>query len=86
MQHNDVPAGTARPAPTEPSDEPLPIWFFVGLILAVYGAILIAAAFFCDVPDRVVPVTNTPAGLWWGALLAAFGLVQVALGLRGRRR
>ncbi len=65
---------------------PLPIWFFVGLILAACGAILVAAAFLVETPARVVVVTAMPPGLWWGGGMAVLGIVFVWVGLRGRRR
>ncbi len=70
--------------PSEDGQTPLPIWFFVGLILAAYGAILVAAAWLVDPPARVVAVTATPPGLWWGGGMAVLGVVFVWLGLRGR--
>ncbi len=72
--------------PSEDRGSPLPIWFFVGLILAAYGAILMASAFLVSVPDRIVAVTATPPGLWWGGGMAGLGLVFLWVGLRGRGR
>lgn len=70
--------------PSKGRDTPLPIWFFVGIILAAYGVILVAAAFLVDAPARVVAVTATPPGLWWGGGMAVLGVVFVWMGLRGR--
>lgn len=63
---------------------PLPIWFFVGLVLVVYGVILVAGSFFIETPDRVVSVTSLHPGLWWGLGMAVFGLVFLWIGLRWR--
>ncbi len=66
------------------SKGPLPIWFFVGLILMAYGAILVASAMLVDAPARVVQVTALPPGVWWGGGMAVLGLVFLWVGLRGR--
>jgi hypothetical protein len=53
----------------------LSIWFFIGVLLAVYG-ILIAGAgvydYFAPKPARVV-MSHLHAPIWWGALLLAVG-------------
>lgn len=69
-----------------PKNDPLPIWFFVGLILVVYGAILIVTALTTKPPDRVVQVTPLAPGLWWGGSMVAVGLAFLWAGLRGRGR
>lgn len=65
-----------------PDSEPLPIWFFVGLILLAYGVILIIADFLPQPRDTVLAETR-PA-LWWGAITTVGGAVFLAVGLRGR--
>lgn len=53
----------------------IPIWFFVGALLLVYG-ILIGAAELWEIvnpPARQVVLHELHAGLWWGVLLAALG-------------
>ena len=49
------------------------IWFFIGLILTVYGGIILAAQLTLPGPPGVV-LTNLHAGVWWGALLLVVGL------------
>jgi hypothetical protein len=49
------------------------IWFFIGLILTVYGAIILVAQIVMTPPPNVV-LTNLHAGIWWGALLFIVGL------------
>jgi hypothetical protein len=49
------------------------IWFFIGLLLTVYGALIVAAALLLPSPPGVV-LTNLHAGLWWGAVLFLVGL------------
>ncbi|MCC7499184.1 MAG: hypothetical protein IT160_16495 [Bryobacterales bacterium] len=51
------------------------IWFFIGLLLSVYG-VLIAGAGIYDVlhpPAAPVVLDHLHASLWWGALLLALG-------------
>lgn len=72
--------------PSVGREAPIPIWFFVGLILVANGLILVAAAFLVAAPARVVAVTAMPPGLWWGGGMAVLGVVFVWVGLRGRGR
>lgn len=60
--------------------DPLPIWFFVGLILTVYGVLVIAGSVFGD-EDTTILAEIRP-GLWWGAFMTAFGAVFAWLGWR----
>lgn len=52
------------------------IWWFSGLILALYGFVILAAGLW----ELIHPLSNPPvlnrlhAPIWWGALLAAIGL------------
>ena len=66
----------------QPSAEPLPIWFFVGLILLVYGLLLIVADFLPQ--SRQTVLADTHPALWWGAITTVGGAVFLAIGLRGR--
>lgn len=72
-------------ADQQPEAEPLPIWFFVGLILIVNGLLVMGAAVWAEMPPHVVRVTETAPGLWWGALLGLSGLAFLVAGLRGRK-
>lgn len=62
--------------------DPLPVWFFVGLILALYGVIVIAAGLVGD-PRPTVLRELRPA-LWWGGVMLAGGAVFLGIGLRRR--
>lgn len=64
--------------------EPLPIWFFVGVILLVFG-VLVLAGDLVGAPRQTVLAEIRP-GLWWGAIMLVAGGVFTALGLAGRRR
>ena len=54
------------------------IWFFIGVSLAVNGALILAAGIFQLVNPPTEPgvvLFNLHAGVWWGAVLLAIGLV-----------
>lgn len=66
----------------EPQTEPLPIWFFVGLLLALYGAVIMVGGILGGA-HRTVFGEYRPE-LWWAGLMLAAGLVFLAIGLRRR--
>lgn len=53
----------------------IPIWFFIGLLLLVYGAVIFGAAIY----GRFVPPAQPPvlwelhADFWWGLLVLLLG-------------
>jgi hypothetical protein len=54
------------------------IWFFIGVSLAVNGALITAAGIYQVVNPPVDPgvvLFNLHANVWWGAVLLVFGLV-----------
>lgn len=53
----------------------LSIWFFIGLLLLVYGTLILGAGLYELVvpPARPVVLAGLRAGIWWGALLVALG-------------
>jgi hypothetical protein len=72
----------AEPEPTKA--EPLSIWLFVGVILCLYG-VLVVASDFLPHPRATVLAALRPA-LWWGAITTACGAVFLAIGLRAQRQ
>ncbi|MCC6857818.1 MAG: hypothetical protein IT158_04620 [Bryobacterales bacterium] len=55
------------------------IWFFIGLLLSVYGALILGAGiydYFNPTPRDVV-LAQLHAAIWWGALLLVLGLFYV---------
>lgn len=52
------------------------IWFFIGILLVVYGALITGYGIFELTTGHVanVVLANLHAPLWWGALLEALGL------------
>lgn len=51
----------------------IPIWFFIGALVAVYGVLILGAGLAgLGDPPRVA-LAELHAGIWWGALLVAIG-------------
>ena len=65
---------------TEAHDEPLPIWFFVGLILLVNGVLVILGSLFAS--SHATVLAELKPGLWWGGVITAVGVVFTVIGLR----
>jgi hypothetical protein len=59
----------------------IPIWFFIGAMLAIYGLIIFVAGIYAWVnpppPERMVKLWNYHADVWWGALLVLVGLTYL---------
>jgi hypothetical protein len=54
------------------------IWFFIGISLAVNGALILAAGIYQLVRPPASPgvvLFNLHANVWWGAVLLAIGLI-----------
>ncbi len=51
------------------------IWYFVGVLLLVYGVLITGAGLyeFVAPPARAVVLAELHAGVWWGALLLVLG-------------
>ncbi|HLZ93396.1 MAG TPA: hypothetical protein VKQ28_16950 [Candidatus Acidoferrum sp.] len=55
----------------------IPVWFFVGLLLLTYGALILASgiAEWNDLPSTVL--ANLHAPVWWGGLMVLLGGVYI---------
>jgi hypothetical protein len=62
------------------------IWFFIGSLLTTYGVLVVGAELYriSNPPAREVVLANLHAGLWWGGLLLALGLLYVVRFRPGR--
>ncbi len=51
------------------------IWFFIGVLLLVYGVLILGAGIWdLFYPSRTpVAMSHLHAGIWWGALLVVIG-------------
>lgn len=50
------------------------IWYFIGLLLLVYGVIILVSALLVT-PERPPVLAHLRADLWWGVLLTILGAV-----------
>jgi FtsH-binding integral membrane protein len=52
------------------------IWFLIGLQLAIYGVLIVAAGVY----DLIAPLANPPVlsdlhpAIWWGAIMLVLGI------------
>ena len=55
----------------------IPIWFFIGILLAVYGVLIMGAGIYDWIHpvDRGIALAGLHAPIWWGGLLLVLGLV-----------
>jgi hypothetical protein len=54
------------------------IWFFIGTLLVVYGVLILGAGIAeIGSPPANVVLSNLHAGVWWGALMLALGVLYV---------
>jgi FtsH-binding integral membrane protein len=58
---------------TEEKQHIIPVWFFVGVLLLVYGVLIFISglAELSHPPDTVL--ANLHAPVWWGAILIVLG-------------
>ena len=71
------------------------IWFFIGLLLAIYGVLIVGSGVHeltspapAEAPGAIERniMANLHAAIWWGALLLVLGLVYVVNFRPGRQR
>lgn len=58
----------------------IPIWFFIGLLLVIYGIMILGAGlseWSTGIYPPGVELNSLHAPVWWGALLFALGLFYV---------
>jgi hypothetical protein len=67
-------------------EEGFSIWFFVGVMLTIYGIIILIANIpaFSSVESQHVVLERLHAGVWWGILLTLFGALFLYLHWPGR--
>ena len=62
-----------------------PIWYFVGLILLVIGAIIFFTGIYqvINPPETKTILAETHPNVWWGIIMVAFGTL---LYLKNRKK
>jgi hypothetical protein len=72
---------------SEETKEMLDIWFFVGLILLVYGVIIgLTGIYYIFGEPATTTLGETNPCLWWGAIMIVGGLVFQAVSRYGRKK
>lgn len=63
----------------------LPVWFFIGILLFIYGVLIFVSGIreWNHLPNTVL--ANFHAPVWWGALLIAIGGAYVYFFRPGKR-
>jgi hypothetical protein len=54
----------------------IPIWFFIGSLLLIYGVIILSSniyEYFYPMVDHVIVLRELNFGVWWGVLLLLVG-------------
>jgi hypothetical protein len=53
------------------------IWFFIGLLLATYGVLILGAGIYdlTRPADKTVVLGELHASIWWGGLLLLIGVI-----------
>ena len=62
------------------------IWFFIGILLDIYGILILSAGIYGLVQpsDHPVKMAHLHAGIWWGALLVFLGLIYTVMFAPGK--
>ncbi len=52
------------------------IWFFIGVLLSIYGAMILAYGLWEVITGHIanVVLANLHAPIWWGAMMLVLGL------------
>jgi hypothetical protein len=60
------------------SEHQIPIWFFIGALLGVYGVIIFITGIFLAVwpppEEQRVALFNLHSDIWWGAMMTIIGV------------
>ena len=57
----------------------IPVWFFVGLLLATYGILIFVSGLIEWSHPTGTVLAELHAPVWWGAVLSIVGAVYVAV-------
>jgi len=58
----------------------IPIWFFIGVVLAIYGAMILGYGIYeaaTGIYPAGVQLTYLHTPIWWGALLGLIGVIYL---------
>jgi len=57
----------------------IPVWFFVGVILLIYGLLILVTGIYGLYNPPSTVLAHLHPAVWWGALLTIIGAVYVYL-------
>ncbi|MGC8744065.1 MAG: hypothetical protein ACP5T0_09320 [Verrucomicrobiia bacterium] len=59
--------------------EMIPIWFFIGCVLAFYGILIMGAGIYqlFFPPEHKIALYNLHPNIWWGAIMIIFGVIYI---------
>jgi hypothetical protein len=57
----------------------VPVWFFVGVLLLIYGVLITASGIYQISNPPPVVLANLHAPIWWGGILTAIGGLYICL-------
>jgi len=66
----------------------LSIWFFIGVLLSIYGILILGSGIYelSNPPEHPVVLAELHAAIWWGALLMILGLIYTLKFKPGKAR
>ena len=68
-----------------PQDKTISVWYFIGLLVLIYGVLILAAGITeLSTPSSVV-MADLHIGIWWGILLIVIGAVYIYFFRPGKR-
>lgn len=53
----------------------LPVWFFVGVLMFVFGIVVFFSGIYWFFTPSGVILANLHTGIWWGVVMTSFGLL-----------
>jgi len=59
------------------SDKSISIWFFIGVLILIYGVLILGAGIAGLSSPPPVVMADLHVGIWWGAFLVVIGAVYV---------
>ena len=83
VQNTTSTTHTDKQSEARRAHKPVSIWFFVGILLLIYGALILAAGL---TETAHVVLANLHVGIWWGAVLLVLGAIYTIVFAPGRRK
>jgi hypothetical protein len=63
----------------------IPVWFFVGVLLVIYGVLILTSGLAEWLTPRPIVLASMHAPVWWGALLIVIGLIYCGAFRSGKK-